>query len=71
MSQTRNYYNKKNDKSTYGEPFTPKFLDNGQIEWLIEMAPVVHMLFTKGDTGDRYHIYNFLKKSKTIIMTKL
>ena len=25
------------------------------------------MLFTKGDTGDRYHIYNFIKKSKNVI----
>jgi len=67
MSQTRNYYNKKNDKSTYGEPFTPKFLDNGQLEWLIEIAPIGHILFTKGETGDRYHIYNFIKKSKNVI----
>ena len=67
MLQTRNYYNKKNDKSTYGEPFTPKFLDNGQLEWLIEIAPIGHILFTKGETGDRYHIYNFIKKSKNVI----
>ena len=67
MSQTRNWFNKKNDKSTYGKPFKAKFLDNSQLEWLIETAPVGHMLFTKGDTGDRYHIYNFLKKSKNVI----
>ena len=66
MSQIR-YYNKKNDKSTYGQGIRAKFLDNPQLEWLIEMAPVGHILFTKGDTGDRYHIYNFIKKSKNVI----
>jgi len=54
-------------KETVMENYRSKYIDNSKVEWLIEHGTSRDTVYFKGETGDRYTIYLFTKRSKNII----
>ena len=53
----------KNTMNSYGA----KYLANSKVEWLIENGKIHDVVYFKGETGDRYTIYVFTKRTKNIV----
>ena len=49
------------------EDYLAKYIGNSKVEWLIEHGTSRDTVYFKGETGDRYTIYLFTKRSKNII----
>jgi len=47
--------------------YLAKYIGNSKVEWLIEHGTSRDTVYFKGETGDRYTIYLFTKRSKNII----
>ena len=47
--------------------YKSKYLNNSRVEWLIEHGTARDTVYFKGETGDRYTIYLFTKRSKDIV----
>jgi len=65
MSQIKS--NKLHNDNINFSNYKNKYLNNKKIEYLIERGNVGQIAFFKGETGDRYSIYVFTKRSKDVV----
>ena len=49
------------------EAYRAKYLQNKQVEWLIEHGKIRENVYFKGETGDRYTIYIATKRNKNVV----
>ena len=49
------------------DKYVNKYLENKQVEWLIENGKIRENVYFKGETGDRYTIYVATKRTKNIV----
>ena len=47
--------------------YVNKYIDNKELEWLIECGEIRESVYFKGETGDRYTIYVATKRNSNII----
>ena len=49
------------------EGYRSKYIDNREVEWLIEHGNKHDTIYFKGETGDRYSIYIFTKRNRNTV----
>ena len=49
------------------EAYRARYLQNKQVEWLIEHGKIRENVYFKGETGDRYTIYIATKRNKNVV----
>ena len=56
-----------NNRNPHFKEYMPQYLNNKEVEYLIEFGVKNQTVFFKGETGDRYSIYVFTKIAKNKI----
>ena len=49
------------------DAYVSKYLENRELEWLIEYGKIRESIYFKGATGDRYTIYVATRRNNNII----
>ena len=49
------------------DAYVNKYIDNRELEWLIECGKIRESIYFKGETGDRYTIYIATKRNNNVV----
>ena len=66
MLQTETSKSRRESFDGYKEK-SSKYLENKELEWLIEHGQIRESVYFKGATGDRYTIYIATRRNKNVI----